>query len=341
MTIFDTAKIPKVPPIGLTNLELLLYSVICANCTTKGNICTIELKPEQLKNFLSSPTQTKINTLVKKGILNKIDKHIYTFSSASNDGYKFKSNKYKDTKALLYGLINALGNTGITAENLSSIIKCHPSTITKTLKGTEGIYGVSHWLNNNTGGKFFKWYIGDCKSKEHPSRPKFILYHKDITDNFDYLQDKIIASYLYTISLTSTSLDVEELNYILKTKVSKKKIKEIQEGLVIPSSLIGRAIRIPLYSDLRGLPLFVTSLISEYRLRGMNAIWSLNTFVDMFGITTKEANLACKYLLKKKKISKPSKEVIQKWREYIGSTNTFSTATTVTKEQNIILRYCL
>lgn len=341
MCNFTTASLPKTLPTNLTNLELLTYAVINANCKNVNGSYIIELKPEQLNNFLSSPTQTKINTLVKKGILNKLDKHLYSVQAHRLDGYSFESNsKYKDTKALLYGLLKSLGNTGVTAEQLSSIINCHPSTITKTLKNTPGVYGISHWLNNSTGGKYFKWYIGNINSKSHPSRPSYILYHKDITDEFDSLKEKITAAYIYTIKLLGIEADITELNYILKDKINKKDLENLWDKIDSNIKLTSKAIRIPLYSNFKGLQLIILALVSEYRLRGMNAIWSLNTFTDMYGITTKESYLTCKLLIKKKLLSKPSPKIIEKWKAYTGRLDNFKSAVTVTKEQNIILNFC-
>ena len=330
---------------NLTNLEILAYAVIYANCNKESDKFKITISPSQLSLFFNTPSKRLIDALIKKGLLDKTEvKNCFIVNTTcKKEKYVFEAHKgYKDSKALVYGLLRSLNdNTGVSSSCISGILNCHQSTINKILKETPGVYYESVWLNNGTGGKYYKWFIGYNESKKHPARPSYILYHKDITDAYDSIELKVLASYIYTIKLLKLEPDVSEINSILKHKITKRSLKELYNEIDENIKLTSKAIRIPLYSGLKDLQLLILSLVSEYRLRGMNAIWSLNTFSDMYGITTKEANCVCKTLLKKKKLSRPAKEVIDSWKNYIGSTNTFSTAVTVTKAQNIILNYCL
>lgn len=330
---------------NLTNLEILAYAIIYANCKKELNQFKIYVKSEQLSAFFKSPSNRIIVALIKKGLLYKTEKKncFIVNINSKKEKYIFESHKdYKDSKALIYGLLKALNSKeGTNASVISNILNCHYSTINKVLKDIPGVYYESTWLNNGTGGKYYKWFIGNNNSRKHPARPCYILYHKDITDSYDVLELKLLASYIYTIKLLKVEPDITEINAILKNKITKCSLNELYNKIDETIKLTSKATRIPLYSGLKGLQLLILSLVSEYRLRGMNAIWSLNTFKDMYGISTKEARYTCKTLLKKKKLSKPSNEVINSWKNYTGSTSDFSTAVTVTKEQNIILNYCL
>ena len=329
MTKFNKAKI-YTGINDLTLLELLLYSILCANADVNNEVYS---PLEYLTEFLKSPSALKFRNLIKKGYIIKLKKDTYKLLKTHNTkSVTISNNKYRDSEAVVYSLLKLYKE--VYAEDLANILNCHQSTITKILhKITEAKY-KAEWLNNGTSGKVYKWYMGNTPSKEHPARPEFILYYSDLVEHLDSLDDKLIYSYLYSINKLNIDASINELNNILA-----KKIKKININLndTIPNS---RPIKIPLYTEYKGVNLCILSLVSDYRLKGMNAIWSLNAFTNMFNINTKDAFKYCRLLIKKKKLSKPSKKEIEAWKEYTGSDSDFRTAVTVTKDQNIILKYC-
>ena len=329
MVKFTSAYIFKCLP-DLTLLETLLYGILYAN--SNNNIVYAPL--DSLSNFLNSPSKLKFKNLEKKGyIVKNKEKDTYTIIRNKHSEFKtIKSNHYKDTLSILYGLMKE-SKQEYTAECLASYLGCHPSTISKSLHNIPEAKYKAEWLNNGTSGKVFKWRIDNAPSKEHPARPDYIMFYPELLSDISTLKDKLIQSYLYTVHRMGIEADNKELSHLLGKQTKENYILSICD--IIPTT---KPIRIPLYTEFKGLDLCILSIVSEYRLRGINAVWSLNAFTSLLGITTKEAYLVCKKLIKKKKLSRPDKKVITSWKNYTGSDDDFKNAVTVTKTQNIILQ---
>lgn len=316
---------------GLTLVESLLYSLL-RTYADETNVINVDIN--NIKDFIKNPTRLKFKNLETKGFIERINKNTYKILNTSdNRNIVLSKNKYKDSVFLIYGILKACKRE-MTSEEIAVYLNCHYSTVTKVLHKIQDVKFKAEWLNNGTTGKIYKWFIGDTPTKEHPNRPDFILYYPDLVEEIEDLDSRLIYAYLYSIKKLNLEPSVTELNNILSKKIKKIPTTNID------ATPISKPIKIPLYSEYKGKDLCVLSLVSAYRLKGITAVWSLNAFLKVFNIKAKEASLVCKKLIRKKKLSKPTAKDTEAWKEYIGSTNKFSNAVTVTKEQNIILKYC-
>lgn len=322
---------------GLTPAELLLYSVLLYY--KNDNTHEVYAPKESLKDFIKIPNKLKFDNLEKKGFIKCIDSDYYKVVKVPAGyvaNYKIiYSNKYRDIKSLIYGLIKTFPeNTLVSTEQLSTFICVDRTTLAKQLKEIQEIKCISKRIPNTPGGKKCFWSITDNPDKLNPYRPDYILYYKDMVKEEDPLELRLLKSYYYTINKLGKDPDEKEIrNLIGDCKVDYK----FEDDELEPT---GPAIKIPIYSKFVGLDLAILSLISNFRLKGQSAIWSLNAFKEYFGGDIKQIKLACKKLIKQKYLSTVSQDTVDKWKEYINSSCSFKNAVTVTKQQNIILKYC-
>lgn len=332
-------------PCGITDLtpqELLLYSVLLENA--ENNIVSAPV--ESLIKFIKKPNKLKFTNLEKKGYI-KRDKedNVYKLLKKHKKSICIFSNKYKNTESLLVGLIKTISakKSKVSVSDIQKYINIDRSTITKKLKNIQGLKCFSVRLNNGLGGKKYYWCFSDDPARTDPYRPEYIVFSKYLTSQFEDLTTKLLFSYYYSLHLMNKEEDLNEVKNLINKDTIDSDIKEklIAKAVSINEKLPDKPIRIPLYTKYSGIDLCILSLVSDFRLRGHNAIWSLNVFKEYFGINTIEAAFSCKKLIKQKALSKALEKDIESWKTYTGKTSfDFGNAVTVLKPQNIILKYC-
>lgn len=294
--------------------------------------------------FFSSPLayRNAMRRLITKGfIVGSMDKPSFTPMISSNynpsdvdKGLTFFYNKDDGNcgfKCLLRAVVGSK-EKGMSTEEVMEMLNISDVTALKYLKSTNGIYRKEEY--NANGGKKFIWKVSSVFFNKPVNRPSYILFYYSWIGRFSSPDELLGACYAYTINNTSYTYMEDELRNILDDPNSNMNKDFNESDLGEPS---GRCIKIPIHTRFKGIELLIMTLVSEFKLRGHTAVWSLEAFNKYFAIPLDKAAQACRKLLLNHYLSRPSSKDKELWREYISNKSSLKNAVTVKKEYNILL----